>query len=275
MKDTLNDASALKFSVAFYDAIFAGTDFRTAFDLGCTNIDLHSMNDADVPIFMTGARLKKNELPYSAVIPEIERVLYAYFNSPFTERAEFTTSGSDLQSLLLRHYGERMHRRIQKVQVIATRPIDDSHWLVQISGASENFMYVQIRDRNVLIEWEASVGLWSVPYKTYMALGSRSPVIARVFAELDDYYNFEMSDQRRFYQSVRIKNLDGESSHAYVRKNTQEYKNLIDIINDGNDHRVTLLLNKIQSNGNISIIRDFLSKSWIYHPSNENQGELS
>jgi hypothetical protein len=38
----------MKFAVAFYDAVFASTDFRTAFDLGCTALDLNDYPDSDV-----------------------------------------------------------------------------------------------------------------------------------------------------------------------------------------------------------------------------------
>lgn len=67
MSSAVDDKSAIKFAVAFYDAVFAGTDFRTAFDLGCTALDLNNLPDAGVPIFMTGPHLELTELHYSAI----------------------------------------------------------------------------------------------------------------------------------------------------------------------------------------------------------------
>ena len=43
MRKDIGDEAAVMFAVAFYDAVFAGTDFRVAFDLGCTAIDLQNL----------------------------------------------------------------------------------------------------------------------------------------------------------------------------------------------------------------------------------------
>lgn len=43
MQEGIGDEAATKFAVAFYDAIFAGTNFRVGFDLARTTIDLHRL----------------------------------------------------------------------------------------------------------------------------------------------------------------------------------------------------------------------------------------
>lgn len=266
MKSAVDDSSAAKFAVAFYDALFAGTDFRTAFDLGCTALDLNKLPDADVPVFMTGSHLVPTVLSYSAHIPEIERVLYTYFNTPFIERAALTTTGESLRPVMEKHYGEQMHRSISKVRVISMKLISNEHWCVEVD-VIHTMYYVRIRDRSVLVEWEASVGLWSVPVKTYLALGPREPVLARVEAELDTYYNFQFSDQQHRFQSVRLCAMNGTVLHGYVERATPVYDELMEILSDGNEHKITLEIVQEIDRTDMPLIKKVLSPTWIYSQS--------
>lgn len=262
MSSAVDDNSASKFAVAFYDAVFAGKDFRPAFDLGCTALDLNKLPDSDVPVFMTGAHLKPTFLAYSAHIPEIERVLYSYFNTPFNDRAGFTTAGESLRTVMERHYGGLMHTPVKRVCVRSLKCIGGEYWRVD-SDVTDS-MYLRIRDRSVLVEWEASVGLWSVPVKTYLALGSATPVVARVNAELYTYYNFEFADQEEYYQSVRLDTTSGPSLHGYVERYSTVYDDLMAILSDGNQHAITLELSQATRRKDMPVITKVLSPTWIY-----------
>lgn len=270
MSAAVDDNSAAKFAVAFYDAVFAGTDFRTAFDLGCTALDLNKLPDADVPIFMTGSHLAPTVLSYSAHIPEIERILYSYFNTPFNDRAKFTTTGESLRPVIEKYYGERMHRSVKTVRVIGMKSITDEQWCVEVTSAESWLIFVRIRGRSVLVEWEASVGLWSVPIKTYLALGSREPVLARVKAELDTYYNFDFADQEHRFQSVSLGTEGGPSLHGYVERHSKVYAELMDILADGNEHAITLEILKATDRTDMPLIKKVLSRTWIYSQPVEN-----
>lgn len=255
MSAAVDDNSAAKFAVAFYDAVFAGTDFRTAFDLGCTALDLNKLPDADVPIFMTGSHLAPTVLSYSAHIPEIERILYSYFNTPFNDRARFTTTGESLRPAIKTYYGERMHRSVRTVRVISMKSITDKQWCVEVAGAESRLLYIRIKDGSVLVEWEASVGLWSVPMKTYLALGSAEPVLARVEAELATYYNFDFAGQERRFQSVSLRTEDGQSLYGYVERNSKVYAELMDILSDGNEHAITLEILQVTDQTDMPLIK--------------------
>ena len=53
MEKTIGDASALRFAAGFYRALAFGKDYKSAFRLGCNEIDLASLPDAAVPHFTT------------------------------------------------------------------------------------------------------------------------------------------------------------------------------------------------------------------------------
>jgi hypothetical protein len=49
MSGAVGDKAAIKFATAFYQALGYGRDVKTAFDLGCVQIDLENLNDYDKP----------------------------------------------------------------------------------------------------------------------------------------------------------------------------------------------------------------------------------
>lgn len=49
MSKAIGDTAAIRFAAAFYQALGYGKDVRTAFDLGCLQIDLHNLGEEDTP----------------------------------------------------------------------------------------------------------------------------------------------------------------------------------------------------------------------------------
>src|SRR5665647_446354 len=157
-----------------------------------------------------------------------------------------------------------MHRSVKTVRVISMKSITDEQWCVEVTSAESWLIFVRIRGRSVLVEWEASVGLWSVPIKTYLALGSREPVLARVKAELATYYNFDFAGQEHRFQSVSLRTEDGPSLHGYVERHSKVYAELMDILADGNEHAITLEILKVTDQTDMPLIKKVLSRTWIY-----------
>ena len=49
MSKAIGDSAAISFSVAFYQALGFGRDIKTAFELGCLQINLENLNEQDTP----------------------------------------------------------------------------------------------------------------------------------------------------------------------------------------------------------------------------------
>ncbi len=49
MSNSIGDSAAISFAAAFYQALGYGRDIKTAFDLGCTQIDLSNLSEQDTP----------------------------------------------------------------------------------------------------------------------------------------------------------------------------------------------------------------------------------
>lgn len=271
MNASVGDQSASRFAVAFYDAIFAGTDFRIAFDLACTSLDLNSLPDSDVPVIMTAPHLDGgHHLAYSARIPELERFLYTYFNTPFSQRSPLTTSGDAIQDEMKRFYGDQAHRKLDSVDVIDIQNLSENQCrVISFVHAGKDRQqvntYVKLIDRSIQIEWEATVGLWSVPPNTFLALGSSEPVVARVRAKLDSYYNYDYSERENVFQSVSLRTDGHESLHGYIRRHSPEYQTIVEeILSDGNSHSMTLEIANLTGNPSTCRIQKLLSPTWLF-----------
>ena len=49
MARLISDSATIGFAVSFYPALGYGRDVKTAFDLGCIEIDLESLGEQDTP----------------------------------------------------------------------------------------------------------------------------------------------------------------------------------------------------------------------------------
>lgn len=268
MSRGIDDESAAKFAVAFYDAVFAQCTFRQAFDIACTAIDLSNLPDHEVPVFLTGSESGGERLAYTNLIPQFEDIILAYLNAPYDQRYKFTTKGITIRDHMCRFYGELLHSRFDKVTVISTRRIDNEHWRVQSSlfakgekAAGDH--YLRVRNRCIQVEWEASVGHWSMPPKTYLALGTSEPIIARVRASLGAFYHGDFREAARQYQCIDLRNRDGRTLHGYVPRHSAHGKQLIDLLSDGNRHDITITIGNVSDETEYPLIHSLLSTSWL------------
>lgn len=63
MSSAIGDKAAISFATAFYHALGYGRDVKTAFDLGCVQIDLESLNEEDIPKLIA-ERINPRELRF-------------------------------------------------------------------------------------------------------------------------------------------------------------------------------------------------------------------
>ena len=110
---------------------------------------------------------------------------------------------------------------------------------------------------------EASLGLWSMPVKTYLAFGTETYVVARVSAVLDNCYIISFFDKRELFQSVSLRAPNGDTIHGYVRRHSTAYKELMEILEDGNVHDVTLAIANLDEHTDYSVVVAVLSRTWI------------
>jgi hypothetical protein len=131
------------------------------------------------------------------------------------------------------------------------------------AGQSYHNYYLRIEDRVIKVDWEASVGYWSMPVKMYLARGTNEDIVARVSAEIGNYYNDSFFDKQRTFQHVSLRTADGKHLDAYVPRSSPVYNDVMDILSDGNSHDVTLAIANINDETHHPVISAVLSRSWI------------
>ena len=203
MQHSIGDDAATRFSVAFYDSVFAGTTFRMAFDIACAAIDLHNLPDAEVPVYMESAQLGGVQLAYTEQIPAIEDFLLRFRKTPFPARCSLTTQGEPIARAMQQYSGDNMPVPIDKITVMSVAALDNHYWRaktrLEADRQSTYFIYyLRIVDKDIKLDWEATVGYWTVPPKTYLAFGAPPEgVVARVRAALGNSYFSKWYDKRR------------------------------------------------------------------------------
>lgn len=63
MSGSIGDSAAISFATAFYQALGYGRDVKTAFDLGCVQIDLENLDEQDIPKLLA-VKSKPEELVF-------------------------------------------------------------------------------------------------------------------------------------------------------------------------------------------------------------------
>jgi hypothetical protein len=107
------------------------------------------------------------------------------------------------------------------------------------------------------------VGFWSLPLKTYLALGSTEPVIARISAELGNMYLSAFREKCLDYQSIIMKNIDDHLLYGYVDRAGPVCQELIATLSDGKSHDITLRIVAASDDKEYQLITEILSHTWI------------
>jgi hypothetical protein len=105
------------------------------------------------------------------------------------------------------------------------------------------------------------VGYWPMPFNTFLALSCPGPMTVRVVARLDNYYNYDFD--RDEFLSFRLDHIDGRWIHGFVHRHVPLAKRLVDLLYDGNSHRVTVSIWPGRENTSHVFINGLVSDSWI------------
>ncbi|HEY0079488.1 MAG TPA: hypothetical protein VGB73_12825 [Pyrinomonadaceae bacterium] len=60
MSNIISDSAAINFAAAFYQALGYGRDIKTAFELGCGQIDLKNLPEQDTPKLLSSTAKARN-----------------------------------------------------------------------------------------------------------------------------------------------------------------------------------------------------------------------
>lgn len=256
----------IKFAQGFYEAVWAGQSFEKAFKFGCSAIDTANIPEEHIPIILKSHRLGGARLGYTEETQRIENFVLKFLNSSRQERAALTTQGAAILQKMGESQEEAPRRVISSVTVTSIRTVCKIYKEAQVvirSGlqANNQAVYLKPAGDSFLLDWEATVGYWSIPVKTFKALGTNSPICVRVAAELSDYFNYGYED--RIYVSLELKHISGERIHGYIHRGHADFHRLVSVLYDGSGHRITLEIFPGKDETSCVDITRFVSDSWV------------
>jgi hypothetical protein len=267
MRDSVDDESALKFAQGFYEAIWAGRPIAKAFKFGCSAIDTAGLPDEQVPILLTSPRLGSLALPYGERVQELENFILRYVNSPIEARTELTVEGPSIASLMHEYYAGSIFEQCSAATVVKMDCLSDdvvgvTTQLRYGTGSFEHVYYVKFTTCGLRMNWKATVGYCEVPLRTLLALSSHKPVVVRVRASLDDYFNWGLSPEN--FVSVQLRDLEKEHVAGFISRHHSQIGELLEFLRDGREHLVTLEIQPGYPGQSIAEITKFLSRTWVY-----------
>ncbi len=127
------------------------------------------------------------------------------------------------------------------------------------------YSYIRDSKDGDRLDWEASVGYNSTKLKPFMAEKKTVPTSFRLIAKLDNYYNFDFSNDADTHYSIELKTRGRTTIYGYVYKKSEEGKKLYELLKDGESHNVIVkiaFLPDARSSENV-LIYEMLSDEWV------------
>ena len=140
----------------------------------------------------------------------------------------------------------------ESIDTVDCKTLDDGYCYPEVIwGKKKNALGGEYTDKSTYcvgktpdgwkVDWRCSKGYNPVAAKTFQAQHTpRQPVIFRVQATIDDYYNFDFSNAKDTHYSVKME-IYGEQRdtvwlHGYIPKTSPDGQKLFSALKDGRTH---------------------------------------
>jgi hypothetical protein len=266
MKEEIGDPAALKFAQGFYEAIWAGQSCEKAFKFGCSAIDTANIPEEHIPVIMKSPRLGGMRLEYAEATQQIENFILRFLTSNAAEQASLTTEGAAIIPKITASPEQGTPRVWSSVSVVSLGTVCKIYKEVRTvirSGleAINHTFYLKPNEESFLIDWDATMGYWPIPFNTFKALGINRPIMVRAKAKLSDYFNYGYKKDE--VVSIELKHISGERIHGYVHYGHPGFRQLVDHLYDGNAHRIIVEIFPAKNKTSCVLITRFVSDSWV------------
>ena len=252
-----------------------------------TNRLLHFCTVAAGLLFLFGCSKNPNiEAPGAETAAKEEppdAILRAYLEAPlWQDRIEFVRDSERVRKCMQEVYGKQY--KPFPITNIRIFPSNDENlpngwraFIAEWDDTSSNSKggvkyFLLLSSGGWKVDWESALGYNPLRLSVFVAKRDPDPVTFRVSCTLDNYYNYEFRETRSTHVSVSIV-ADGKRIHGYASKNSPDGARLLNLLQDGQPHPLTLELQHIgpfgeamstsQSSGEVVTINKVVSDSWI------------
>jgi len=210
---------------------------------------------------------------------EIAKLITAYLKSPFAERGRFVVDPVIFEKASEAYYKKRSQPKIDlNVEIASAKKGPRPGYLSVVAkltapvfgvmrSETEEYQLVQTKD-GLKFDWAANVGFNPIAFRAWAA-GEDKLLTMRVTAQLDDYYNYHYRDGKPFFYSIACHERFGSRSeliHGYAAKGSDTGKSVLELLKDGQEHKVTLTFVRTGTETSVLGIAKLVSDSWVYGP---------
>lgn len=215
-----------------------------------------------------------------------EQVIVAYLTAKtWQDRLPFVLHPKTTEPRMKRHYGYDKLGEAKAIDVTRKVPqgevdvgkyiglwVDYEYQRYGTKRHYQDFYYVKRTRDGYKVDWEASHGKNSMTWKAYLAQKPTKPMLFRVTASLDDYYNYEFMNAQDTYLSINLTNNELPVIVGYVRKGTKTGKRMYEILKDGESHPLIVKIRFLahgDAGRNTVLIDELVSEDWRIAESKE------
>jgi len=221
------------------------------------------------------------------------KVTERYLNSKsWNERLLYVLDSSTVKPLIAKHYKNTDFSVPMKYSNIRKLIPDNLNSVVSDSiitigvtilgtnafgvEVSKEFVYYLVKtDEGFKIDWPGSIGYNPMPLNVYMSTRPMDVQIFRLYCSLSDYYNRGYYRSQDQYYSIECTNEDGYPRiYSYILKNSIDGQKLLEILKDGDYHRITLAIRydkKSEGSSDVTTLYNLRSDSWYLKTDGKNQ----
>lgn len=169
----------------------------------------------------------------------------AYLSAPsWRDRTPLVMSPERMKPLMESRYSGRRWEVPEFQLLTQTEPTpSQTGWVkveADVSGDTISY-YLKKTKEGYRIDWETSVGCNPMSPEEFRATRPTTAVRFRVFAKLDDYYNYEFSDAQEIAYSIAISDGGGKDiGHGYAKRNDKSGQALFGKLKDGRKHPIVV-----------------------------------
>jgi hypothetical protein len=211
--------------------------------------------------------------------PASEDVVRGYLEAKtWQERLPYVLDPERIRPLLEERYGGRATLSPPKSFSISPPVERGAYLLMNVSGsdadgqAFQSLLPLKRTGVGGKIDWEAAVGYNPKSLKTFLATKTNEPAVFRVMCDRASYYTFNYVNARHSHLSVRIVDADPfKTTHGYISRDSDVGERLVELLEDGKAHPLTLELKCEGPEGepitrpdaNAVAIMQIISESWV------------
>ena len=212
-----------------------------------------------------------------------EEVIIDYFAAEsWQDRLAFVLHPNTTEPRMKRHYGYSKPGDLEVTNII---PIDgknkigvgeyvelEVHFKDNQDMPQWHHYYVKHTPDGYKIDWEASLQKNPMTWKAYMVQRPTKPMLFRVAASLDTYYNYEFRDAHNNYLSIQFNIGTLSTLYGYVRRESKSGKRMYEILKDGEYHYLIVKIRFLAGDdprSNTVLIDELVSEDWTIRESQE------